>query len=112
MGLMVAIDVLALLSVMVTLEDAGAGSDTLKGTGVPRATVTGTVWIGPSLCTVTVAVVAAILGDSLAVMVVVPKARPGAVTGTLTDVEPCGMVTVGSTVATLVLLELRLITKP
>ena len=66
--------------------------------------------IAPRTATVTVAVVSGRFGKELAWIVAVPAAM--LVTGTLTLVEPPGMVTVAGTVATLVLLELRLTVTP
>ena len=60
--------------------------------------------------TVTVAVVSARLGRALAWIVADPAATP--VTGTGTLLAPDAKVTVAGTVATLVLLELKLITVP
>jgi hypothetical protein len=66
--------------------------------------------IAPRTVTVTVAVVSARFGKELAWIVAVPA--PTLVTGTLTLVALAGMVTVAGTVATFLLLELRLTVIP
>jgi hypothetical protein len=64
----------------------------------------------PALCTVTLAVVSAILGRALAWMTVVPNAT--AFTGTLTLVAPALNTTVAGTVAVAGTLELKLMVIP
>ena len=88
---------------------AGADNVTWKGADWPRPTVTpeGSEML-PPLCTVTVAVALVTLGAVLdAVMVVVPTLSP--VTGTLTEVAPCEMVTLAGMLSTPDVLVLRLI---
>ena len=98
-----------LVSVMKT-PPAGAGLTKVTGNGAesPGATVVlaGTMM---SLRTVTLAVALAMPG-ALAVIVAEPGPTP--VTGTGTLVAPAANVTVGGTLATAVLLELRLTVKP
>lgn len=105
----VTLEVSLLVSVMKT-PPAGAALVKVTGNGTvsPGATVVlaGTMM---SLTTVTLAVVLAIPG-ALAVMVAEPGPTP--VTGTGTLVAPAANVTVAGTVATAVLLELRLMVKP
>jgi hypothetical protein len=91
------------------------------GAGVPNVTGNGADWLGPMVrfvgrmmapgaVTVTVAVVSGMLGSALAWMVVEPPPTP--VTGTFTLVAPAAKFTVGGTVATLGLSELRLTFRP
>jgi hypothetical protein len=90
---------------------AAAGRVMLKGVTWPIPTVTleGTM-MPPTICTVMLAVVFAMLGREAALMVAEPSATP--VTGTVVLVALAAKVTVAGTVATLVLLELRLIVRP
>jgi len=64
----------------------------------------------PKVNTVTFAVTAGMLGNRLAVITAVPTVM--LVTGTTTVLAPCVNVAVAGTVATAVLLELRLIVTP
>ena len=66
--------------------------------------------IDPALTTVTLAVVSAMFGEELACTVAVPGATP--VTATVALVALAAIVTVAGTVATPVLLELRLKVTP
>jgi hypothetical protein len=91
------------------------------GAGVPSVTGNGADWLGPTVIfegrliapgavTVTLAVVSGTLGSALAWMVVEPPLTP--VTGTVTLLAPVAKFTVGGTVATLELSELRLTVRP
>src|ERR1700693_4170729 len=91
------------------------------GAGVPNVTGNGADWLGPTVIfegrliapgavTVTLAVVSGTLGSALAWMVVEPPLTP--VTGTVTLLAPAAKFTVGGTVATLGLSELRLTVRP
>jgi hypothetical protein len=96
-----------------TTPPAGAGADsvTAKGADCPSPTaVPDGSMIAPNVTTVMVAVVSTMLGRALAWMVAVPTTP--AVTGTLTLVAFGGILTVAGTVATAVLLELRLSVNP
>ncbi len=108
-GDMVTLEVSLLVSVMKT-PPAGAALVKVTGNGTvspgANAVLAGTMM---SLTTVTLAVVLAIPG-ALAVIVAEPGPTP--VTGTGTLVAPAPNVTVAGTVATAVLLELRLMVKP
>src|SRR5262245_65484240 len=92
-----------------TVRLAGAGCDNViaNGTAAPRPTVVlaGT-FTAPAFWTVTLVVALAMFGAAaVAVMVAGPTAT--AVTGTLTEVAPAGMLTLAGTVAIFVLLEVR-----
>ena len=100
-----------LASAMVTA--AGAAADKVTGNAMvwlnPTLGLDGTL-IGPKISTVTLAVTSAMFGRLLAWITAEPAATP--VTGTLVVVAPGPKATVSGTVATPVLLELKLIVKP
>src|SRR5664280_2788092 len=100
-----------LASATVTAE--GAGADKVTGNGMvwPNPTLgLGGRLIDPKISTVTLAVTSAMFGRLLAWITAEPAATP--VTGTLMVVAPWPKATVSGTVATPVLLELRLIVTP
>ena len=98
-------------SAMVTAEAAGADRVTGKPMvwHIPTLGFDGRL-IGAKICTVTLAVASAMFGRLLAWITAEPAATP--VTGTVVVVAPWPKTTVSGTVATPVLLELKLIVKP
>jgi hypothetical protein len=100
-----------LASATVTAESAGADKVTGNGMVWPNPTLglDGRL-IGPKISIVTLAVTSAMFGRLLAWIKAEPAATP--VTGTLVLVAPGPKATVSGTVATPVLLELKLIVKP
>ena len=107
----VTFDVSVLASAMVTAD--GAAEDKVTGNGMvwlnPTLGLDGRL-IDPKISTVTLAVTSAMFGRLLAWITAEPAATP--VTGTLVLVAPGPKATVSGTVATPVLLELKLIVKP
>jgi hypothetical protein len=110
----------AMVTLVASLEDsvtvvppAGAGADKLTCNGAdwpsPTFALVGRMTC-PKLWTITRALVSRIFGRALAWMSAEPVATP--VTVTVALVAFAGMVTVGGTVATLVLSELRLTVRP
>ena len=108
------VNLLVSLLVSVTITPSG-------GAGVGKVTAMGADWLGPTvtfearvivpaLTTVTVADVSATLGRALAWMVALPMPAP--FTATVVLVALPAKFAVGGTVATLVLLELKLMVKP
>jgi hypothetical protein len=97
--------------VSVTVKSAGAGADkvTVNGAESPRPTITVAGRLIVPGFTVTLPVALGMFG-ALAVITAEPPATP--VTGTFTVVAFAAKVTVEGTVATPVLLELRLMVKP
>jgi hypothetical protein len=108
----------------VTFEVSLLASDTVTppaGAGVPKVTANEADWpnptdrfagkpIIPGTTTITLAVVSGTFGRALAWIVADPAPMP--VTGTVTLVALAAKLTLGGTVATAVLLELRLTAKP
>ena len=96
-----------------TVTAEGADADKVTGNETvwlnPMLGLDGTL-IGPKISTVTLAVTSAMFGRLLAWITADPAATP--VTGTLAVVAPAAKTTVGGTVATPMLLELKLIVKP
>jgi hypothetical protein len=91
------------------------------GAGVPRVTAKATDWVGPTVTLdgkemvpgatmVMLAVVSGMFGEELAWIVAEPGTTP--VTGAVMLEMPAGKATVDGTVATAVLLELKLIVTP
>jgi hypothetical protein len=108
-GVTVTLEVSLLVSVMKTPPDgAGFVKVTWNGAESPGATVT-LAGTRMSLTTVTLALVLAMFG-ALAEIVADPAPTP--VTGTFTLIAPAANIRVAGTVATPVLLELRLTVKP
>jgi len=97
-----------------TVVDSGAGEDRVTGNGAdcpsPSVTFVG-IWMVPSITELTVATAGAITGIfDWAVIVAVPGLN--AVTRTVPMVLPCGTITLVGTVATEVLLDVRLKVRP
>src|SRR5262249_48666982 len=89
---------------------AGAGTASVIGNGTDSPSAKETLGSTIPVCTVMFAVVSAIFGSALAWMTAVPALTP--VTGTLTGLAPPANGAVRPTVATAVLLELRLTLSP
>jgi len=106
------VDVLLLAKVTVT-PPVGAGVDKVMGNGTDCVSDTASpegVPIEPGGVTVRVSVALGIFGEEPAVIVVLPAATP--VTANVVEVAPAANVTVAGTVATPVLLEVRLTVTP
>jgi hypothetical protein len=102
-----------LLDIVTLTPPAGAAAGRVMLNGVtwpiPTVTLEGTM-MPPTGCTVMLAVVFAMPGREDALMVAEPAVTP--VTGTVVVVALAANVTVAGTVATLMLLELRLMVRP